>query len=305
MKSKIITPVVTILDEYENPDFLGNKKVIDFLIDNGVNGILVLGSTGEFTNLSLKQKKEFLKFYFDYTDGRVELYAGTGCLSYKETLELSNYASQLGYKASMVITPFYYSLSQEKIFDFYNRLANECRGQIYVYNFPARSGSSIDVGTLVKLNKLNDNIIGLKDSVTNPEHTINVLNNIDKETFSVYSGFDSHFLINVSNNGSGCIGGLSNIVPEIWSDLVNSLNQKELQRSLELTKIIEKLMPLYDMDSSSAYLFKKLLIHRGLDIPVNSIFPYNSVSNDVYKLAERTLDNALENYSKISSSIAL
>ena len=64
-------------------------------------------------------------------------------------------------------------------------------------------------------------------------------------------------------------------------------------------------MPLYDMGSSSAYLFKKLLIHRGLDIPDHSIFPYNSVSNDVYRFAEKMLDNALEKHSKLSSSIAL
>ncbi|WP_277409604.1 dihydrodipicolinate synthase family protein [Lacrimispora xylanisolvens] len=74
--------------------------MIDFLVEGGVDGILVLGSTGEFTGLSKKEKYEFLRFYAEYTNQRVELYAGTGSTNFKETVELSNDIYSMGYVAS-------------------------------------------------------------------------------------------------------------------------------------------------------------------------------------------------------------
>lgn len=114
--AKIIVPVVTVFGHDGKPDNEANKKVIDFLISHGVDGILVLGSTGEFTELSVAEKKEFLSFYSDHVNGRVKLYAGTGCITFDQTLELSNFVYSVGYKAPLVIGPFYYSMDQEKIF---------------------------------------------------------------------------------------------------------------------------------------------------------------------------------------------
>ena len=76
MNANIITPVVTILDGHGKPDYEANKRVIDFLVDNHVDGILVLGSAGEFTEFSPAEKRDYLQFYGDYVNGRTELYAG-------------------------------------------------------------------------------------------------------------------------------------------------------------------------------------------------------------------------------------
>ena len=75
---KFITPSITVLDERETPDCEGNKKVINHLARGGADGILVLGSAGEFTNLTVEERLEFMRFYAEYTAGRVELMAGTG-----------------------------------------------------------------------------------------------------------------------------------------------------------------------------------------------------------------------------------
>ena len=87
---EIIVPVVTVFDENEKPDFEENKKVIDFLVNGGVDGILVLGSTGEFTVLDYEDKLQFAKDYYDYTNGRVDLYFGSNCPSFEDTVKLSN-----------------------------------------------------------------------------------------------------------------------------------------------------------------------------------------------------------------------
>lgn len=82
--AKIIAPVVTIFNEEEKPDYAGNKKVIDFLIEGGLDGILVLGSAGEFPDLNEQERLDFFRFYAEYVNGRVELLAGTGCIRYAD-----------------------------------------------------------------------------------------------------------------------------------------------------------------------------------------------------------------------------
>ncbi|MFW2501657.1 dihydrodipicolinate synthase family protein [Clostridium diolis] len=293
---KIITPVITIFDENEKPDYEANKKVIDFLIKGGVDGILVLGSTGEFTGLTKDEKKDFLKFYAEYTNKRVELYAGTGSMNFNDTVELSNGASDMGYVASMVIGPYYYGLDQEKLFIFYDKLAKSIKGELYIYNFPARTGHSISPETVKKLLENNKNIIGIKDSVSEPNHTNLICLKAETHKFIAYSGFDDQFLYNISSGGNGCIGGLSNIVPEIWRDLVKSANNKDFDKSIRMSYLIHKLMPLYDMDSNFSLLFKKLMVYRGVDISTKAIFPFNQVNDEIYINAKNLLDKVIEEY---------
>lgn len=96
---------------------------------------------------------------------------GTGSLNFEDTVALSNEVNEMGYEGAMVIGPCYYALDQEKIFVYYDTLAKSIKGNLYIYNFPARSGHSIAPETLKKLVENNTNIKGLKDSVSEPNHT--------------------------------------------------------------------------------------------------------------------------------------
>ena len=296
---EIIVPVVTVLNDNEKPDFDENKKVIDFLIDNGVDGILVLGSTGEFTVLDYEDKLKFAKEYYEYTNGRVDLYLGTNCPSFEETVNLSNEAIKMGYKGAMVIGPYYYGTDDEKMYIYYNELAKRVDGNIYIYNFPDRSGYSISSEAYAKLVKENKNIVGLKDSVLDPLHTNGLLRATEDVDTKVYSGFDDQFLYNLSTGGSGCIGGLGNIVPDIWSDLVNATRAKDFDRTYKLSNLIHKLMPLYALDSNFSHLFKRLLKVRGIEISPKSIFPYDQLSDEIYNKGKEILENVLSEYDKI------
>ncbi len=294
--SKIITPVVTILDTNEKPDYEGNKKVIDFLINGGVDGILVLGSAGEFPNLTVEERIEFFKFYANYVNGRVKLFAGTGCVSYEDTLKLSKTALELGY-TPMVIGPYYFGIDQEKLFIYYDRLAKDIKGEIYLYNYPPRTGHSIAPETIKRLVEANPNIIGLKDSVSEPGHTNMVCRAVEGYNFTTYSGFDDQFLANISNNGGGgCIGALSVIVPEIWSDLVRSANGRDFKKTQDLFHLIQKLMPIYNMDTNCSLILKKLLVHRGIDIDDRAVFPFNQMNEDVFEKGKALLDAVLLEY---------
>ncbi|MCI1985733.1 MAG: dihydrodipicolinate synthase family protein [Lactobacillus sp.] len=294
--AEIIVPVITVFDQNEKPDFEGNQKVIDYLIRNGVDGLLVLGSAGEFTNLSVKEKIEFFDFYAEYVDGRVKLLAGTGCVSYGETKQLTQAVLNKGYEAAVVIEPYYFAISQSEVRRFYDRLATEVKGKIYLYNFPARSGISIAPQTVSDLMKAHPNIVGLKDSVTMPGHTNAILQALDTTKAKIYSGFDDQFFANIASGGQGCIGALANIVPDIWHALVSANNTGNYARTVYLASLIERLMPLYDLCSNPAVLLKRLMQHRGVAISATGLFPFDNVADSVYRQAETLLDTVVNDF---------
>ncbi|MFD1485810.1 dihydrodipicolinate synthase family protein [Lacticaseibacillus baoqingensis] len=298
--AEIIVPVVTVFDKDEKPDYEGNQHVIDYLIRNGVDGILVLGSAGEFSNLTLKEKIEFFDFYSEYVDGRVKLLAGTGCVSYAETKQLTQAALDMGYEAAVVIEPYYFAISQVEVEKFYDRLADEINGNIYIYNFPARSGVSIDPATVNTLMKKHANITGLKDSVTTPGHTNMILQAIAPVQQKIYSGFDDQFLANIASGGQGCIGALANVVPDIWHALVVANNQGNYQRTMQLFGLIERLMPIYDVCTNPAVILKRLMKHRGVAISAQGLFPFTAVDEGQYLQAEKLLDEVVDEFLKPS-----
>jgi 4-hydroxy-tetrahydrodipicolinate synthase len=299
MNYEIITPVVTAFNKNEEIDYKANERIIDFLIEGGVNGILVLGSAGEFTGLSYEEKKEFFKFYSEYVDGRIDLYAGTGSMSFDETVALSNDVKNLNYKGAVVIGPYYYNLDQEKIFIYYDKLAKSVNGSVYLYNFPARTGYSINHKTIKKLVNNNSNIIGLKDSVSEPVHTNLCILETREDNFDVFSGFDDQFLYNIAAGGKGCISALSNIVPEIWSELVKAANEGRFDKSINYQSLIQELMPLYNMDSNFSYLFKLLMVYRGVELNPTAIFPFNQIDKNIINKSKDILDAVLEKFNKI------
>ena len=296
---EIIVPVVTVFDENEKPNFEENKKVIDFLVNGGVDGILVLGSTGEFTVLDYEDKLQFAKDYYDYTNGRVDLYFGSNCPSFEDTVKLSNEAIKIGYKGVMVIGPYYFGTDDEKMFIYYNELAKKVDGDIYIYNFPARSGYSISGEAYAKLVNENNNIVGLKDSVMDPLHTNRLLRSTEGKNTKVYSGFDDQYLYNLTTGGAGCIGALANLVPDLWADLIKATKEKKFEKGYELSTLIHKLMPLYDLDSNFSHLFKRLMGVRGVDISSKSIFPYNQLSEDIYEKGRKILEDVVQEYEQI------
>ncbi|MGF6906207.1 dihydrodipicolinate synthase family protein [Fusobacterium sp. PH5-44] len=295
----IITPVVTLFDNTGKIDFESNRNMIDFLISNGVDGILVLGSTGEFTYLNNREKEELFKFYYEYTNGRVPLYAGTGTLNLEETITLSNNVIQMGYKGVFVIGPYYYALDQEKIYIYYDKIAKSIKGNLYLYNYPARTGHSINKEALEMVLKNNTNIKGLKDSVTEPNHTNQLMSVVKDKNFEMYSGFDDQYLYNVSMGGTGSIGGLSNVVPDIWSSLVTAVRNNDFNKCVKLSRLIQKLMPIYEVDVSPALVLKKLAIHRGVKLNPTTQFPYNKINEEKYENIVKVLDDVLEEFKEI------
>ena len=132
-----------------------------------------------------------------------------------------------------------------------------------------------------------------------PLHTNRLLRSTEGKKTKVYSGFDDQFLYNLTTGGAGCIGALANLVPDLWADLIKATKEKNFDKVYELSTLIHKLMPLYDLDSNFSHLFKRLMGVRGVDISSKSIFPYNKLSEDIYEKGRKILEDVVQEYKQI------
>lgn len=285
MKVKIYTPAVTIFNKDGSIDFNGNLQVMEHLIHGGVDGIVPLGSTGEYPTLSLQAKKDYLDKYITTARGRVELLPGTGGENAEDTIQLSNYIlSRHGRKIRgvLVISEFYYNMDDEDFYRYYARIANEIRGRVYIYNYPERTGHSIPPDIIARLAEKYENIVGLKDSVKDFGHTKAVLEKVKpfRPDFEVFSGYDDQFLLNAWLGGAGGIGALSNLRPGIWAEWVSSVNRGDFKLQGEIYEKIKKLMGLYTLESNPQKLFKEIMRESGLPIQTHCVFPFDHLAGD-------------------------
>lgn len=268
MKVNFYTPVVTAFEENGALDMQGNKNIYEHLIKGGIGGLLILGSSGEFYALSVKQKKSLIDMALPYINKRAKVFFGTACGSMEETIELSNYALSAGADGVMLISPYYFTIDTQAIEAFYDEAAENINGPLYIYNFPDRTGYDVDPKTVLRLLRRHKNIVGLKDSVAKMGHTREMITTICGEfpDFEVYCGFDENLLHNAACGGAGCIGAISNVYPELmvkWQDAVNS---RDWNAAIALQKKTDRLMELYDINPFFISVLKKAMILRGVQI---------------------------------------
>lgn len=275
-KANIYTPVVTAFDKYGNLDVQSNKNIYDHLISGGVDGIVLMGSTGEFFSMSDEQKRQLIDVAAQHIAKRVKLLIGTSCMRADDTVELANYALQQGADAVMIVGPYYFALSDASVEAYYADVASRIKGDIYLYNFPARTGYDIKPEVALQLARKHKNIVGYKDTVTEMCHTRKLINVMRDEfpDFVIFSGFEEFLTHNVLSGGDGCIGGLSNLYPEIFKAFVAALNAQDMVKIAKYQQIIDKGMELYDIGTPFIPIIKKAMVLRGIKMADYSTKPF-------------------------------
>lgn len=172
MKAKYITPVVTVMDKEGNPDMEGCGKVYEHLIQGGVDGILLMGSIGEFFALTMSQKKELIRYAVHKINHRTQLIVGTTSMIVDEIIELSRFAKQEGADAVIILPPYYFPLGEKSLESYFGMLAEALSDQpIYLYNFPDRTGYDLTPEITLRLVRKYKNIVGYKDTQAGMDHT--------------------------------------------------------------------------------------------------------------------------------------
>ncbi len=232
----LITPVATALTDKEefNPEMY--KEFINHLIEAGVNGIFPLGTNGEFYAFSQEEKLTIIKTAVEAVNGRVPVYAGTGCVTTKETIEFSKKVQDLGVDCLSVISPYFVAVSQDDLYEHYSAVAKAVDMPMLLYNIPARTGNNIAVGTVKRLLEF-ENIIGIKDSSGNFDNTLKYIENTEPR-IQVLAGSDSLILWTLMAGGTGAISGCSNVFPELMVSIYKYWAAGDIAKANEAQKKI-------------------------------------------------------------------
>lgn len=208
------------------------RRQINRQIDAGVDAVFCLGTNGEFYILDTDEKIRVMEIFVDEVRGRVPVYAGTGCISTKDTIMLSKKAKEIGVDILSVITPYFAALNQEEMYCHYASLAEAVDLPIVMYNIPARTGAAIAPATAGRLAANYGNIAGIKDSSGNFNNILQYIAETDPSSFSVLSGNDALILWTLLAGGKGGITAIANILPTVMV----SIYQNYLKGDLEAAK---------------------------------------------------------------------
>lgn len=237
MKIKgIITAMVTPLSE-DGINEAATRKLVNKLINDGVHGLFVLGTNGEFYALSEAEKLALVKIVVDEAAGRVPVFAGSGGISTEEVIKVTNQFAELGVDAVSVITPYLIKLSDEELIQHYQTIALNTNLPMILYNIPANTQLSINESVFKELIQL-PQIIGIKDSSGNLENIQMYLETNDREDFSILIGSDSLILPALQMGVDGAVAATSNVLTKTDLGIYQAFLENKMERAQVLQESI-------------------------------------------------------------------
>lgn len=227
--------LITPFKADESIDIDGLKQNIQFQVESGVEGIVVLGTTGEAPTLTPEEQELIVKVTVAEVNGRVPIVVGTGSYSTKKTVENSKWAEELGADALLIVTPYYNKPTQEGLYKHFKMVAEQVSLPIVVYNIQGRTGQNLLTPTLKKLMEF-PNIAGVKEASGNVNQMMEVLDCAAeyRPDFKVYSGDDVLTLSLIALGGHGIFSVASNIIPKE----IKALTDAALAGNFELAREI-------------------------------------------------------------------
>jgi 4-hydroxy-tetrahydrodipicolinate synthase len=217
------------------------EALVEWQIQEGTNGLVPTGTTGESPTLSHDEHKRVVEVVLGVAKGRVPVIAGTGSNSTAEAIDLTAHAKKAGADAAMVVTPYYNKPTQEGLYLHFKAVADAVDIPIVVYNIPGRSVVNISVETMARIATIR-NIVGVKDATNDlarPIHTRATCG----ENFAQMSGEDATILAFLAGGGHGCISVTGNIAPRLCSTMHTAWQEGRIKDALAIQ---DRLMPLHD-----------------------------------------------------------
>lgn len=224
----IVALVTPFKDEAVDYDKL--EELVEYHIENGTNGIIPCGTTGESPTLTHSEHGEVVDKVVEKANGRIRVIAGTGSNSTSEAINLTRHAKKTGADGALIITPYYNKPTQQGLYEHYKAILEEVDIPVIIYNVPSRTGVSITPETVARLYDFN-NIVAIKEATGDIDQASHILNLCD---ITVLSGDDSLTLPIMSVGGKGVVSVLANILPREISEMVSSFINREFEKSVNL-----------------------------------------------------------------------
>jgi 4-hydroxy-tetrahydrodipicolinate synthase len=252
----IISAMLTPFHEDQTIDEITTRKQVNRLIDEGISGLFILGTNGEFFSLSKEEKVHFAKIVVDEVKGRVPVCAGTGAISTQDVIELTKQMEEVGVDSVSVITPYLMTISQKELISHYKKVAESTSLPILIYHMPGRTNNTLYPETVAELSKV-ENIVGIKDSTGNFDQILKYLKVTD-EDFAVYSGADPLILWTLMAGGQGAIAATSNMYPKLVVSIYDHWKNGDIEKAREAQEKLRKIRDASNMASTPA-VFKKAM----------------------------------------------
>ena len=218
-------------------------KLINFHLENGTNGLVPAGTTGESPTLSHQEHQKVIELCINESKGKIPVIAGTGSNSTEEAISLTKHADKVGANGALIVTPYYNKPTQEGLYQHYKKINDSCGIPIIIYNIPSRSVIDMSVDTMARLFELK-NIVGVKDATGNLNRVDEQLKKMGKE-FIQLTGEDGNVLEFNRRGGVGCISVTANIAPKLCSDFQKYSKSKSDNEIKESERIDQILQPVH------------------------------------------------------------
>ena len=260
----LITPMKLNGDiDYEKLDAL-----LDWHIEEGTNGIVSVGTTGESATLNVKEHIHVIEHTVSYVNKRVPVIAGTGANSTSEAIELTEESKKIGADYSLIVTPYYNKPNQKGLIDHYNKIADSVDIPQILYNVPSRTACDLLPPSVEILSK-HKNIIGIKEAVATDERIARLIEiSKNNENFLLFSGDDPTYLNMLKKGGDGVISVAANVVPKMISNICKYVFE---QNDDDADQLNNKLTVLY-----------QLLFVESNPVPVKwMLYKMNKIENSI------------------------
>lgn len=283
-----LVAIVTPMHADGSLDIPTLRKLIDWHIAEGTDGIVIVGTTGESPTVSVEEHCELIRIAVEHTNKRVPIIAGSGGNSTVEAIALTKFAKEAGADASLQVVPYYNRPTQEGMYQHFKKIAESVDIPIILYNVPGRTVADMSNETIARLAQV-PGIIGIKEASGNVARDLELLRMVPK-SFAVYSGDDPTSMTLMFCGGKGNISVTANVAPRAMHELCAAAMQGNIAKAVEINN---RLIPLH------AKLFvepnpvpvKWALAEMGL-IPAGIRLPLVSLSSQYHDIVRSALREA-------------
>ena len=235
------TAIITPFDEDMNVDYQSLKKFTRFQLDEGINALIVLGTTGEAPTINEDERNRIIETVISEVRGKIPVIVGTGTNDTKKVVELNKSAERLKADGLLIVNPYYNKGTQQSLVEHYKYISERTPLPILLYNVPSRTGMNILPETVITISEQCKNIIGINEASGNISQ-IGKLFSLINPGFHVYSGNDDQTLPIMAFGGSGVVSVFSNVFPKQMIELTGSLLKNDMHTAQSLNKKYLKFM---------------------------------------------------------------
>ncbi|MCH2212334.1 MAG: dihydrodipicolinate synthase family protein [Fuerstiella sp.] len=252
----VIPPMITPLTDRDTIDETGTERLLNHVIEGGVAGVFILGTTGEAPSLSYRLRRDFIQLASRIVDGRVPIMVGITDTSFVESVNLAHAAKEAGAVAVVLSTPYYFPAGQTELTNYIDHIVEELPLPLMLYNIPSLTKVTFEIDTLRELSK-HRKIVGVKDSSGDIDYFCELvtLKKI-RPDWTILVGPEHLLAETVQGGGDGGVNGGANIFPKLFTEMFSAAQTGNTDRISVLQSQIDNLQPIYEVGKYASRFIK-------------------------------------------------